>query len=89
MGKQIRISRRQMLEPLRVASKTGALAQIRASQAQKVPYRESIERETYLSMQDRLGEQTMQISDVRKFVDKQIEDDIEKERIKVGIDKLQ
>ena len=69
-----------MLEPIRVASQLLALAQSAEKDSESPS-----EPETLVSFTEKMGMQKVQISEVRKFVDKQIEDELQRERIKQSL----
>lgn len=80
INNQVRISRRQMLEPLKIANKLLALSK----ETKNMP----APTETFMTLAEKMGEQNVQIAQVRKFVDKQIEDDIQRETMKQGLNVL-
>ena len=80
INNQVRISRRQMLEPLKIANKLLALSK----ETRHMPD----DTETFMTFAEKMGEQNVQIAQVRKFVDKQIDDEIQRESMKQSLNVL-
>ena len=76
---KIRISRRKMLEPLKVANKVNTMAQKVVDRQKDIEEKllEEESKSTLMGFREKMGNQKDQIGLVRKFIERQIDNEVQ------------